>query len=275
MRLIAHRLRSIGFCGLLATLLLCNPGQAQAADPVWRVLFVGNSLSYYNDLPATYAALHRTARPQLQVEVEMLARGGATLREHLAAGALARELDARHYDMVVLQDLGGWPMCPSGDARCADMPQALAEAVTLVRAHHARPVWFSTWQTLPAIQQALSAQVGVMAAALDLPVVDVGAAIGRVAPQIRPSLLLPGDGHPDVAGTWLAAAMLLDAQGVPVPTQTPGPACGVDWRHAQLDLDRPASLQSGARRRCHRPGDAQWRALRGALPAQPPQDSPQ
>jgi hypothetical protein len=265
-----RRLASLVLAILSAPILALGSAHAAAATPAapepLRVLFVGNSLTYYNDLPATFAALYRHASTDGAIEVDLLARAGATLREHLDQGALAMQLRDGDYDVVVLQEFGGWPACSSQLASCAATPQALVEAVALVRAHRARPVWFSTWQSAPAVQQALSRQARALADPLSLPVVDVGATMQRVDAQVRPQLLFP-DGHPDVAGTWLAAALLLQAQSVPLPDAVPAPACGRDWRGAGLSLDRLATTQAGGRAHCHAPSDAQWRALRAALPA--------
>ena len=85
-----------------------------------RVLFVGNSLTYYNDVPSLVTALVRSADPQTSIETDMLADAGATMRDHLSDGAFSIVLDAGHYDVVVLQDRGSYPMCSRGDAACAD-----------------------------------------------------------------------------------------------------------------------------------------------------------
>ena len=78
-----------------------------------RVLFVGNSLIYYNDMPSQFAQLASAAlgRP---VEAEMLARGGAHISQHAAAGVVQRELATGRYTALVLQEFGGGLSCHAG-----------------------------------------------------------------------------------------------------------------------------------------------------------------
>ena len=122
-----------------------------------RVLFVGNSLTYVNDLPAAFATIYQASQPDVEVETEMLAQGGALLREHLDAGALQALLAREHFDIVVLQELGGLPLCPHDFPPCKDSPQALRDAIAVVRAANSRPVWFATWQALPSAEEDKSA----------------------------------------------------------------------------------------------------------------------
>lgn len=83
---------------------------------VTRVLFVGNSLTYVNDLPGQFvkvaASLGRT------VEVAMSAIGGCTLfgqlpiRDHRTASLMSQR-----WDFLVLQDFSQVPALPRGQSR--------------------------------------------------------------------------------------------------------------------------------------------------------------
>ncbi|HEV8694128.1 MAG TPA: hypothetical protein VGQ93_08105 [Lysobacter sp.] len=255
--------RAIGVLVLLIALLF-SPSTF-AGGRTLRVLFVGNSLTYYNDLPRTFATLYRATEPGTAVQTEMLATGGGALRERISEGQLAMLLSSQHYDLVVLQELGGWPLCATGDARCEDSPLALREAVNLVRANGARALWFSTWQKLPKAQQQLSISARQVASGVNVEMIDVGAAMQRVAPAARKQLLLK-DGHPDIAGTWLVAAALVDAASEnPLPKTAPPQSCGSNWRNIRLTATKPASVQSRGEAKCHALNAAQWRAVRNAV----------
>ncbi|GAB3344570.1 SGNH/GDSL hydrolase family protein [Lysobacter tyrosinilyticus] len=252
---------AIGRCLLLVALLLSH--DAFAAKPL-HVLFVGNSLTYYNDLPTTFSTLYRATEPGTKVETEMLAQGGGKLRERLKGGQLAALLTRQRFDVVVLQELGGWPDCPAEFPGCTDAPQALREAVNLVRANGARAVWFSTWQALPAAQQSLSRQSTTLARDIGVDIVDVGAAMQRV-PNGRRLPLLRQDGHPSPIGTWLTAAALVQAISTqPLPAKTPPQSCGTAWQETNLKATAPASAQRRGKRECHAITNAQWRLLRAA-----------
>jgi hypothetical protein len=252
---------AIGRCLLLVALLLSH--DAFAAKTL-RVLFVGNSLTYYNDLPATFATLYRVTAPGTKVETEMLAQGGGKLRERLNDGQLAALLTQQRYDVVVLQELGGFPDCAPEFPGCEDAPLALRETVNLVRANGARAVWFASWQATPAAQQSLSRASATLAHEVGVDIVDVGAAMQRV-PGGRRLPLLHTDGHPAPAGTWLTAAALVQAVATqPLPAKAPPRSCGTHWL-GYLKATAPASTQRRGQPECHAITSAQWHLLRAAV----------
>jgi hypothetical protein len=248
---------------LLLMIVFALPLAAGAEQRVVRVLFVGNSLTYVNDLPAVFATIYQASQPDTKVETEMLAQGGALLREHLDAGTLRSLLARERFDIVVLQELGGLPLCPADFPPCKDSPQALRDATAVVRAANSRPVWFATWQALPSAQEELSRRVSTLARELHVDTVDVGAAMQRVAPNMRRHLLV-ADGHPRPLGSWLAAAALVaNIIGTTLPKIVPPASCGATWK--QLNLTTPASLQVTEAAECFQPSAAQWRAVRAAI----------
>jgi len=66
-----------------------------------RVLFIGNSLTFYNDLPEMFADLARSGG--YEVEVDMSAQGGWTLSDHAASTLTLDKID-QGWDFVVLQE---------------------------------------------------------------------------------------------------------------------------------------------------------------------------
>ena len=78
---------------LAAVTLLAQPSPA-------RILFIGNSLTYSNDLPATVCAMARSAGRQ--VTCESVAKPDYGLEEHWNDRE-ARQAIARGWDVVVLQ----------------------------------------------------------------------------------------------------------------------------------------------------------------------------
>jgi hypothetical protein len=114
-----------------------------------RVLFVGNSLIYRNDLPSQFAQLASAAlgRP---VEAEMLARGGAHLSHHVAAGVVQRELASGRYTALVMQEFGGGLRCHAELAKfgftCQASHAAHAELASLAQQHGAHPVLLGSYR---------------------------------------------------------------------------------------------------------------------------------
>lgn len=83
---------------ILVALLLLSALQPSAQE---RVLFVGNSLTYYNDMPQLFAGIANDKG--YRVEVDSYTVGGTGLAEMLASGELLRRLESERWDKLVLQ----------------------------------------------------------------------------------------------------------------------------------------------------------------------------
>lgn len=270
--------RALTVVALITSALLftgCSSTASLRPTGEFRVLFVGNSLTYYNDVPAMFASIHRKAHPRQNLQTALLAAPGGSLRERLNDGGLERVLQQGGFDIVVLQDGGGWPLCADQDHRCPDSESALQAAATLVRHQDARPIWYATWQRLPAAQKALSSRVETVSRHLDIEVADSGATMFAVDdPTVHGRLLLP-DGHPTDLGSWLVASALYAAveQALP-PDEGPDRSCGVDWQVHKLDAQTLASRQGNPQLACHQIAASDWQSIRKAVAAAPGFDSP-
>ncbi len=65
-----------------------------------RVLFIGNSYTYVNDLPWLTQQLAESAKETRTLETEMVVVGGATLKSHWKRGKALRLLKAKQWDYV-------------------------------------------------------------------------------------------------------------------------------------------------------------------------------
>ncbi len=96
--------RSAARVALLAALTLGVGAAGAAAEPSsepLRVLFVGNSLTATNDLPAVVARLARSHGRKL--EYRTVAFGGYALEDHWAQGDARAALANGNWDVVVMQ----------------------------------------------------------------------------------------------------------------------------------------------------------------------------
>ena len=206
-------------CLLLALSLGCGPasaaGCADGRQACTRVLFIGNSYTYVNDLPAMVAGL--AAAGGHAIETGMAAEGGQTLADHVASPSTQARLASARWDLVVLQEQSQIPAV--AQSRNDLMYPAARDLIRAIRITGARPMLFLTWahrdgwpeNGLPDYARmqaeiddgylALAGQVGV-------PVAPVGIAwstvLGRTA---RPGLWQDDGSHPTVAGTYLAASV--------------------------------------------------------------------
>lgn len=182
-----------------------------------RVLFVGNSLTSANDLPAMVEGLATAASASRPLEPQAVTFDGFTLRDHLAANAVATQLaHGGSWDVVVLQEQGqrpGWPKAREGEffasARALDAAIRRAGARTVLYATMGRRDGDGgsfPGDSYDAMQQRIDEGYGQLARELRAELVPVGRA-WRAMLRRRPELPLwqPDGLHPSTAGSYLAA----------------------------------------------------------------------
>ena len=155
-----------------------------------RVLFIGNSHTYCNDMPQIFAQICRAEG--VETAVAMLAHGGVGWDFHWKEPEARFNLLYGGYDAVVLQHCAH----PMGDLQV--MAQAGAALIRLAKAAGARPVLYMTWTQEADGEQAQPA----MKAARSRPWETLGgfcAAFPRIPNFLRPTERTP---RPRVPG-WL------------------------------------------------------------------------
>jgi hypothetical protein len=178
-----------------------------AASPVRRVLFVGNSLTYTNDLPAVVHAI--AAQAGDDVIVASAAGPNLALIDHLhGAGDALQRLRSARWDYVVLQQ------GPTTVQMCRDSLIAWTRAFdTLARAAGARPALLMTWPRAgePELFDAVRVSFQEAARAVGGVFIPAGEA-WRIALAADPEVRLYGpDGfHPSAAGTWLTGLVIFE-----------------------------------------------------------------
>jgi hypothetical protein len=124
---------------LCALVLGCTSGGARGNEQAsLRVLFVGNSLTATNDLPATVAAIAR--RESRTIETRMVAPGGVNLEDHWTLTGARDALADGRWDAVVLQQ--GPSALPESQANLKEWAQRWADEI---RAAGARPALLTVW----------------------------------------------------------------------------------------------------------------------------------
>ena len=177
-----------------------------------RVLFIGNSYTYVNNLPAIVAGLAESAHESL--ESEMIAAPGATLKKHWEDGKAVEALKHGHWDYVVLQEQSTLGLVSQGGPPINN-PKTFHEYARLfdseIRSSGARTIFFLTWarQNLPESQPLLTNAYLSIAKELHAIVTPVGIA-WQTALKKNPSVALHQKdlSHPTPAGSYLAACVL-------------------------------------------------------------------
>lgn len=242
--LYTYRLRSRGpggESGVLSTSL------ATAALPVQplRVLFIGNSLTEYPDLPGKVAWLAEAAGEPRGLESERVIRLGQSLSDHWNAGTDPETARGRiaecTWDVVVLQERSYTPLVETVAFR-----QAVGDFAGLMNACPAtsntrkpKGLLFLNWpnRDYPQITQPdLEAQTFSLADRLGLAVAPVGTAWTAITTRYPELGLYADEVHPSLLGGYLEADVLYSSlYGRPAP-----------WLEGELDAATAANLAGAA-----------------------------
>jgi hypothetical protein len=197
---------------LIAALLLlpgCFPSVPTGPQVIGsgtRILFIGNSLTYVNDVPGILQALADAAGGE-KLAVETIGVPNYALIDHWTDGIAQKEIDKGGWAYVVMQQ--GWT--PAGVCR-----DTLRLAATLFAQHiskiGAKPVMFEPW--VPAARASQNQFLTSMES-YRLAATDVGGVVFPVAEawleatSRNPDLILYSDGlHATPAGSYLAALVM-------------------------------------------------------------------
>lgn len=223
---------------LLAALLwpttACSPGPTEpGAGPRGegrRILFVGNSLTYYNDLPDIVRALAAASGGE-PLAVASATYPNVSLEDHWGGGAARGMIAGGEWSVVVLQQ--GPSSLPESRVLLRDYAARFA---TEIRAVGARPALYAVWPTSDRAQDFERAGESYALAAADVngllfPVGEAWRAAWRRDPTLP---LYAGDGlHPSRTGSYLAAiviyAVLAERSpvGLPASVRVSGGTIGV------------------------------------------------
>ena len=128
---------------ILLFLLLPLAGQAKDADSL-RVLWVGNSYTYYNDMPAIVQQIAATQK--VKVSCTRFLKGGERFSGHLTNQKLLKALAAGGWDYVVLQEQSSAPAMPTRQVAREVYPQArMLDSLVHAGSPDARVIFYMTW----------------------------------------------------------------------------------------------------------------------------------
>jgi len=199
----------VGALSVLIAALLLSASVAGGTAPVdvKRVLFVGNSLTYVNNLPEMFAALANAGgRPM--VSVDALVTGGGLIAERKREGVLAKLLSGRKFDVLVLQERGGLLAClaeNAPDASCRDSVNAHRSIVNLAMQYGTKVVLYGTWGEAVRNQSKVSIGLIRLSKILNTQAVDVGAVFAELP---RSQTLSDDEVHPTLFGSLIASVIL-------------------------------------------------------------------
>jgi hypothetical protein len=214
------------YAGLVRAGLVRNPFAPVAAGelplarsdkPGLRVLFVGNSFTFRNDMPELVQRL--SGEKKSRIFAVSFTAGGWQLRNFAGNRELERLLHEVHWDVVVLQEQSQIPSF-GPDYRAREFDPYVQSLAQKIEAAGARPLLFETWGYRTGDRRNLPGDTFVqMQARLAWGYADAARTFGaRIAPvgtawlaalSSRPQLDLwaDDDKHPSRLGSYLAACV--------------------------------------------------------------------
>lgn len=177
-----------------------------------RILMLGNSFTFYHDMPKMLAAM-------LEAEVVAHTRGGAMLAEQLnteteMGARTLRALQEEKWDYVVLQEQSNAPI-----TKKKSFLKSSAALCALIKENGAKPLFYSTWaykddteklatmkMTYAEMDAGLRESYSEAADSNGALIADVGGAF--TAMRGLAGLYEADDYHPSQAGSLLAAATI-------------------------------------------------------------------
>ena len=222
---------------------------ATAPPTPLRVLFIGNSYTYVNALPALVARLGAEGARQGSgptITVDSVTVGGASLRDHWTQNTAPTRVMAGGWSAVVLQGQSVEPALNAAVFRTYAM--RFGELVVSARA---RPVFYATWPRRAGDAVYAETWSGgspeAFNARLDEGYSSAATAVGGVTAHVgnawmaalraHPTVNLydPDGSHPSPAGTWLAGCVMYRAlTGLDAPAGLDGAITGVTADDARV-----------------------------------------
>lgn len=204
--------------------------RATEPKPEIRILFIGNSFTYYYDLPRMVAELAEAGR-QRPLHYESETPGGYTLEKHWQDRKAVSRIQSGHWDFVVLQDQSEAPLLRR-DAMIEYGKKFDAE----IKKQRAKTILYETW----ALQNKLEQQTPISKAyeglsrELNARLAPVGNA-WQTALRSDTKLILHDNDHkhPNATGTYLAACVFYATIFGKSPEGLPGRIGGLTNAEAQ------------------------------------------
>jgi hypothetical protein len=206
-----------------------------------KVLFIGNSLTYVNDLPGMLSAIAAQAGKTL-VTAEV-AEGGFALEDHFRVGRAQVEI-AKGYDLVILQQ------GPSSlKASQVNLLQWATRFDPLIRASGARPALYMVWPELARFDVFDDVRDSYSNAALAIDGMFIpGGEAWRESWRIDPALKFYGadDFHPSTLGTYAIALSMFAELFRQTPADLPATFSLANGTQIALDPAQVRAVQQGA-----------------------------
>ncbi len=182
--------------------------------PTQRLLFLGHSYTYYNDMPAMVTKMADSADSPVRYDITMSAFPNATLEDHWHNRKTRQLLSQGGWYRVIAQPEGGLSL------RNADSAMFVNGGRLLVGTAEQPPAIVISWQATEAFCQKHYSMSRVQVASVEqnnlrglaiatgADVIDIARVWDRVAAADLPFSLYKDGNHPSLEGSYLAALVV-------------------------------------------------------------------
>jgi hypothetical protein len=218
-----------------------NKCYSQEKKDSLKILFVGNSYTYVNNLPHIVSIISDSNRTKLVTKKSTA--GGAKLSEHWFGkkGLKTKEIiNSGQFDIVVLQAQSMEPINQPDSFNTYG--HLLCE---FIKENGAKPYLFLTWARKmdPQYQEDLNEAYLKLSKENDAVIIPVGPA-WAIAQRMRPNieLFLPDESHPSTLGTFLTACVFTKTITGEIPNKLPSYLITKDIKGESIVLMRLMDL---------------------------------
>ncbi len=179
--------------------------------PEQSILFIGNSFTYYGNMPLTFSKLAKERFPNSELKVYFQAGPGLQLGQHaLDKNSRATLMNSGKWDVVVLQDQSEMPLLPQTLKTMKLNCRWFNERIQLL---HGKTALLMTWCDLdkPQDQILISKAYRDIARELDATVIPAGELFLEVTKKDPAIAIYDQDQHhPSHYGSFLVACLVED-----------------------------------------------------------------
>ncbi len=230
------------------TFVTLSFAQSNSSDTT-KILFIGNSYTYYNSSPELLRAMVKEKFPNQAIKVQLVSQGGMTLQRHWQDGKALKIIKSDDWDYVVLQEQSKLSMVLviDSDTYFGETDQFFIYSRkfdTKIKNAGAKTVFLMTWSTKdrPEEQDILTYAYTAIAKELNA----IIAPVGLVWEQLRSSdqfNLYDYDGsHPSPYGSFLSMTTLYATLFKDNPFGISGKISGVSLSSEGVPSSEPKTL---------------------------------
>lgn len=203
------------FLNLILLLILAVSCSSSNQSGELKILFIGNSYTYYNSMPEVLKGLISERSPDMQVEATLISGGGMTLANHWEQKRALEAIQSQDWDYVVLQDqskLGMGIIIDDKDyfGQTDLFFEYSRKFDAEIKKAGAQTVFMMTWsrKAEPQNQAILNYAYSTIAKELGAMLAPVGLVWDELREESALDLYVNDGSHPSAMGSYLAASTL-------------------------------------------------------------------